>query len=352
MLVRRMLRPGLAAHAHLRLNCLASSSSLTSSLSHGLATSLSISSISSRGFASVIPVIRKVSDRIRTFKPHTPSLRHRVDIINDHLWKGRPVKALTTGLRKRGGRNNQGKMVIKGRGGGHKRLYRHIDFKRSVLDEPAIVQRFEYDPNRNAHIALLMYGDGNVSYIIAPDGSQIGDSIVASRTQELEVKVGNCMPLRNIPLGVEIHCLELTPGKGAQIQRSAGTYAVVMDKGSRKEHATVRLSSKEERYIHLDCMATIGGVSNPLFKMRKLGKAGRNRWLGRRPKVRGVAMNPVDHPHGGGEGKGKGRLSTSVTGVLAKGFRTRKKRPHNNIIVERYGKRNKQNIGDVKMKKK
>lgn len=279
---------------------------------------------------------------LRRKKPRTPGNRHTAMIDKRDLWRGRPVMELTVGLRKTGGRNNQGRMTVYGRGGGNKRRYRFIDFKRDYFDQPAVVQRFEYDPNRSAFIALIAYQDGNVSYIIAPQAMEVGDTIVSSRTNEVEIRAGNAMPLKNIPIGTNFHNLEIKPGKGAQIARSAGTACQLMDKGTKPGYALVAITSKEQRYVDLECMGTIGVVSNEQWHLQNYGKAGRMRWLGRRPKVRGVAMNPVDHPMGGGEGRSSGgRPSCSRTGLLSKGYKTVRKKRNNLIVVPRGGRKRK-----------
>jgi len=271
---------------------------------------------------------------IRTFKPTTPSLRHTQLIDKRELWRGGPVRELTVGIRKKAGRNGFGHITVRHRGGGHKRRYRFIDFKRDMYDQKAVVQRFEHDPNRSAFIALVAYEDGTVSYIIAPARLVEGDTIMSSR-EPIEVKVGNAMTLENIPLGIPFHNMEVRPGMGAQIARSAGTSCVLIEKNTAKEgYALVNICSKEQRFVKLGCMGTIGVVSNEQHHLVKLGKAGRSRWLGRRPSVRGVAMNPVDHPMGGGEGRSSGgRPSCSPKGLLAKGFRTVKKVRNRNILV-------------------
>jgi len=274
---------------------------------------------------------------IRRFKATTPGKRHLVLLRQPQLWRGRPVRALTIGLRKTGGRDNTGRMRMESRGGGNKRLYRFIDFKRSaVFDEQGIVQRLEYDPNRNAHIALVQYRNGVLSYIIAPDGLAPGDTVMSSRKKALDLRPGNCMPLSNIPIGTVVHNVELAPGHGGQLSRSAGTSCTLLDKNGRPGYGLVQLASKEQRYVHLHCMATVGTVSNPLHKLIKLGKAGRARWAGRRPHVRGCARNPVDHPMGGGH-NAKGRQPCSKFGVLSKGFKTRSKKKWNPLIVVRRG---------------
>lgn len=267
-------------------------------------------------------------------------MRHTVLIDRSELWKGQPVKELTVGKRKTGGRNNSGKVTVRHIGGGHKQKYRIIDFKRSVHDVPGIVQRLEYDPNRSSHIALVSYPDGSLSYIIAPQDLGPGDSVEASRLREVEVKPGNAMPLSLMPVGTVLSCLEMRPGQGAKLARSAGTYCELLDKNPGREgYALVRMNSKEVRMVLLSCMGMVGAVSNPLHKLRRLGKAGRSRWMGIKPTVRGVAMNPFDHPHGGGEDKGKpGRPSISYSGILAKGFKTRKT-PNPLVVTTRDGRR-------------
>lgn len=249
------------------------------------------------------------------------------------------MKQLTVGLRSTGGRNNNGHITARHRGGGHKKRYRLIDFKRNLLDVPAIVQRFEYDPNRSAFIALVAYEDGNLSYILAPQKLKVGDTVMASKVAELDVRPGNSMPLKNIPIGVAFHNMEIIPGKGAQIARSAGASCMLMEKGmSKKGFALVAICSKEQRYVQLDCMATLGVVSNEQHQLQKLGKAGRKRWMGIRPSVRGVAMNPVDHPMGGGEGRSSGgRSSCSPKGLLAKGYKTVRKKRNKLVVVPRGG---------------
>lgn len=296
--------------------------------------------------SSSAPLVAKTaleiaSEKAGLIKPKntsTPGMRHRKALRHDHLWKGRPVKALCVGLRKSGGRDHTGRIRVESRGGGNKTLYRFIDFKRNaVLDQQAVVQRIEYDPNRNAHIALVQYNNGALSYILAPDTLKQGDSVISSRTQELDLKPGNCMPLYNIPIGTIVHNLELSPGAGGQLARAAGTYCTLLDKNGRPGFGLVELASKEQRYVHLLCMASIGTVSNPLAKLEKLGKAGRARWAGRRSHVRGCAMNPVDHPMGGGH-SAKGRQPCSPTGVLSKGYKTRRKNKMNkHIVVPRGG---------------
>lgn len=267
---------------------------------------------------------------LKTFKPVTPSLRGTVSIDRSELWKGKPVKTLTVGKSKTGGRNNQGRITSWHRGGGHKQKYRIIDFKRNKFDVVATVERIEYDPNRTAFIALIRYTDGELSYIIAPQKLAIGDHVVSSLTAD--IKPGNAMPLKNIPIGAIIHNVEMKPGKGAQLARSAGGYIQLVGKDVGK--AQLRLRSGEVRIVSIDCMATIGVVSNPDQKNIQIGKAGRNRWLGKRPVVRGVAMNPIDHPHGGGEGRTSGgRHPCTPWGKSTKGKKTRKNKSTSKFII-------------------
>ena len=274
---------------------------------------------------------------LKTFRPTTPSQRELVQTDRSTLHKGAPVKALTKGLSKKGGRNNRGRITARRRGGGHKRSYRIIDFKRKKFDMPATVERLEYDPNRSAHIALVKYEDGEQAYILAPQRVEPGNTVVAG--DKVDVQPGNAMPMRNIPVGTVIHNIEMKVGKGGQIARSAGTYAQMVGKDS--GYALLKLGSGEQRMIRAECMATIGAVSNPDQKNINLGKAGRKRWLGKRPQVRGVAMNPVDHPHGGGEGRTSGgRHPATPWGKPTKGKRTRSnKRTDRLIMRRRYKKR-------------
>ena len=268
---------------------------------------------------------------LKKFKPTTPGQRNLVLVDRSDLYKGKPVKALTEGLRKSGGRNNTGRITMRRIGGGHKRRYRFIDFKRNTkFDVPATVERIEYDPNRTAFIALIRYEDGELSYIIAPQRLQVGDNVISGN--RVDVKPGNAMPMANIPVGTIIHNVEMKPGKGAQIARSAGTYVQLV--GKDQGYALLRLGSGEVRLIRGECMATIGAVSNPDQQNVKLGKAGRNRWLGKRPSVRGVAMNPVDHPHGGGEGRTSGgRHPVTPWGKPTKGKRTRSNKKTDSLIM-------------------
>ena len=274
---------------------------------------------------------------LKSYKPTTPSQRGLVLVDRSELWKGKPVKSLTEGINGSGGRNNNGRITARRRGGGHKRRYRKVDFKRRRFDEPATVERLEYDPNRSAFIALVKYEDGELSYILAPQRLSPGDVVVSG--ERCDIKPGNAMPMENIPVGTIIHNIEMRPGKGGQIARAAGTYAQLVGKDS--GYAQLRLSSGEARMVSATGMATIGAVSNPDNKNIKKAKAGRNRWLGKRPSVRGVAMNPVDHPHGGGEGRSSGgRHPVTPWGVPTKGKRTRRgKKKSDALIMRRRHKR-------------
>ena len=264
-------------------------------------------------------------------KPTSPGQRFRVQ-VKQEVFKGRPEKRLTKSKNRVSGRNNSGRITTRHKGGGHKRLYRVIDFKRSKFDIEAIVKRIEYDPNRSANIALVEYKDGELSYIIAPKGIKEKNKIISS--SKAAIKPGNCLPLSEIPQGTEVHCIEMKPGKGAQLIRSAGTTARIIAKEGR--YATLRLSSGEMRKILLTCRASIGVISNEQHNLRSLGKAGAKRWRGVRPTVRGVAMNPVDHPHGGGEGKTSGgRNPVTPWGMPTKGYRTRKPKASDKLIVKR-----------------
>ncbi|MBS70129.1 MAG: 50S ribosomal protein L2 [Rhodobiaceae bacterium] len=267
---------------------------------------------------------------LKSYKPNTPGQRGLVLVSRDSLWSGNPEKTLTVGLSKSGGRNNKGRVTARRRGGGHKRLYRMIDFKRNHFEIPAKVERIEYDPNRSAFIALLLYDDGKKSYILAPQRLAVGDTVVSSA--KADIKPGNALPLANIPVGTIIHNVELKPGKGGQIARSAGTYVQLV--GRDQSYSILRLNSGEQRMTRSECMATIGAVSNPDNKNIKLAKAGRSRWLGRRPSVRGVAMNPIDHPHGGGEGKTSGgRHPVTPWGKPTKGKKTRTNKTTDRLIL-------------------
>ena len=267
---------------------------------------------------------------LKQYNPTTPGQRQLVAIDRSELWKGPSEKHLTEGLKKTGGRNNKGRVTNRNIGGGHKRRYRLIDWKRKKWDMEAVVSRLEYDPNRTAFIALIEYADGEKAYIIAPQRLSVGDKVVAG--QKVDVKPGNAMPLKNMPVGTIVHNIELKEGKGAQMIRSAGTYAQLV--GRDQGYAQIKLTSGELRLVRGECMATIGAVSNPDHMNTNMGKAGRNRWKGRRPHVRGVVMNPVDHPHGGGEGRTSGgRHPVSPTGVCAKGGVTRKNKATDKYIL-------------------
>ncbi len=268
---------------------------------------------------------------LKQYKPITSSQRGLVLVDRTELHKGKPFKKLTKGLTKSGGRNNFGHLTSRRKGGGHKRKYRIIDFKRNTLDVRAKVERIEYDPNRTAHIALIKYDNDNFSYIICPQNLKVGDNIVSS--DKAEIKIGNCLKLKNMPTDTIIHNIELKPGKGAQLSRSAGTYGQLI--GKDEDYAQIKLSSGEIRIVRVECRATVGMVSNPDQKNIKLGKAGRKRWLGIRPVVRGVAMNPVDHPHGGGEGRTSGgRNPVSRKGISAKGKKTRNNKRTDKLILK------------------
>ncbi len=271
---------------------------------------------------------------LKQYKPVTSSQRGLVLVEKSTIFKGKPFKALTSGLSSSGGRNNHGHLTARRKGGGHKRKYRIIDFKRKILDKPAKVERIEYDPNRTSFIALIKYDDENFSYIICPQKLKVGDVIVSTDNEKAEIKVGNCLPLKNIPTDTLIHNLELKPGKGGQLLRSAGTYGQLVGKDA--DYAQIKLSSGEIRIVRVECRASIGMVSNADQKNIKLGKAGRKRWLGYRPVVRGVAKNPVDHPHGGGEGRTSGgRNPVSRKGLSAKGKKTRNNKRTNRFILKR-----------------
>ncbi|MCX5494276.1 50S ribosomal protein L2 [Kaistia dalseonensis] len=267
---------------------------------------------------------------LKHYKPTTPGQRQLVLVDRSELYAGKPVKGLTEGLRQSGGRNNLGRVTAYGRGGGHKRTYRLVDFKRKKLDIPAVVERIEYDPNRTAFIALIKYEDGELSYILAPQRLAVGDTVISSA--QADVKPGNTMPLGAMPVGTIVHNVELKPGKGGQIARSAGAYAQYV--GRDAGMAILRLNSGEQRLVHQTCLATVGAVSNPDHSNISIGKAGRNRWLGKRPSVRGVAMNPVDHPHGGGEGRTSGgRHPVTPWGKPTKGKKTRNNKSTDKFIA-------------------
>lgn len=269
---------------------------------------------------------------LKKLKPVTPGQRHRSVSAFDTITKSTPEKSLLAPLTKKAGRNNNGRITVRHKGGGHKRRYRIIDFKRNKIGIPARVASIEYDPNRSARIALLVYADGEKRYIIAPNEIKVGMKL--ENGPDAAPEPGNCLPLTNIPVGSFVHAIEMKPGKGAQLARSAGTYAQLTAREGK--YAILRLPSGETRMVQVSCMATIGTTSNPDHMNIEIGKAGRKRWMGVRPKTRGVAMNPVDHPMGGGEGKASGGHPRSPTGVPAKGFKTRKKNnPSDRLIVRR-----------------
>jgi large subunit ribosomal protein L2 len=269
---------------------------------------------------------------LKQFNPVTPSLRGTVLINRSELWKGKPVKTLTEGKHKTGGRNNHGRTTSFFRGGGHKQTYRFVDFKRRKYDVSATVERLEYDPNRSAFIALVKYDDGELSYIIAPQRLRAGDKIVAG--SRVDIKPGNAMPMAAIPVGTIIHNVEMKLGAGGKMARAAGTYAQLVGKDA--GYAQVKLQSGELRVVRAECMATVGAVSNPDNQNQSLGKAGRARWMGRRPHNRGVVMNPVDHPHGGGEGRTSGgRHPVTPWGKPTKGAKTRANKRTDDMIIRR-----------------
>ena len=273
---------------------------------------------------------------LKIFKPYTKSTRGTVLVNRENLWKGKPLKSLTIGKNSTGGRNNLGRITSRSKGAGHKNKYRMIDFYRKKDDVKAKVERIEYDPNRSAHVALVKYEDGVFNYILAPSKIKIGDEIVSGRNKE--INVGNCMPLSDIPAGTNIHNIELSPNGGGKLARSAGSSAQIS--GIYENYCIIKLSSGETRKIINTARATIGSVSNSDHQNIKIGKAGRNRWRGKRPSVRGVAMNPVDHPHGGGEGKTSGgRSPVSPWGQSAKGLKTRKNKRTNKFIISRKKRR-------------
>jgi large subunit ribosomal protein L2 len=267
---------------------------------------------------------------LKNFKPVTPSLRQLVIVDRAGLWKGKPVKALTVGKKKSGGRNNHGHITSHHMGGGHKQRLRLIDFKRRKVDMPATVERLEYDPNRSAFIALIKYADGELSYILAPQRLKAGDQVVAG--ERVDIKPGNTMPLANMPVGTIVHNVEMKKGRGGQLARAAGTYAQLVGKDA--GYAQIKLNSGELRIVPAECVATVGAVSNPDNQNIVIGKAGRSRWLGKRPVVRGVAMNPVDHPHGGGEGRTSGgRHPVTPWGKPTKGKKTRRNKSTDKFII-------------------
>ena len=271
---------------------------------------------------------------IQKCKPTSAGRRFVEKVVHDHLHKGAPYSPLVEAKKRTGGRNNNGHITTRHVGGGHKQNYRLIDFKRNKDGIPATVERIEYDPNRTAHIALVLYADGERRYIIAPKGLKAGDAIASGA--DAAIKVGNTLPMRNIPVGSTVHAVEMKPGKGAQLARSAGTFIQILAREG--NYVTLRLRSGEVRKVLAECRATIGEVGNSEHMLRQLGKAGANRWRGIRPTVRGMAMNPVDHPHGGGEGRNKGMQPVSPWGQKAKGFKTRKNKRTDKYIVRRRNK--------------
>ncbi|PLK59043.1 50S ribosomal protein L2 [Candidatus Palibaumannia cicadellinicola] len=262
-------------------------------------------------------------------KPTSPARRHVVKVVNTELYNGKPFIPLLTTISKSGGRNNNGRITTRHIGGGHKQRYRIIDFQRNKDSVPAIIERIEYDPNRSANIALLLYRDGERRYILAPKGLKVGDPIISGNN--VAIKIGNTLPMRNIPLGSTVHNVEIKPGKGGQLARSAGAYIQIIARD--EKYVTLRLRSGEIRKINSECRATLGEVGNTEHMLRVLGKAGANRWRGIRPTVRGTAMNPIDHPHGGGEGKNFGKHPVSPWGVKTKGKKTRHNQRTNKFIV-------------------
>ena len=267
---------------------------------------------------------------LKSYKPVTPGQRQLVLVARTGLHKGKPVKALTEGKSSTGARNNNGRITVRFRGGGHKKAYRHIDFKRRKFDVAAQVERIEYDPNRTGFIALIRYVDGELAYILAPQRLGKGDTVIAG--EHVDVKPGNAMPVGNIPVGTIVHNIEFKIGKGGQLARSAGTYAQIV--GRDEEYIILRLNSGEQRLVHGRCMASVGAVSNPDHMNISIGKAGRTRWMGRRPHNRGVAMNPIDHPHGGGEGRSSGgRHPVTPWGFPTKGKKTRRNKSTTKFII-------------------
>jgi large subunit ribosomal protein L2 len=267
---------------------------------------------------------------LKTYKPVTPSRRQLVLVDRSGLFQGKPVKTLTEGKNASGGRNNHGRITVRFRGGGHKQAYRRIDFKRRKFDVAGRVERIEYDPNRTGFIALIKYEDGELAYILAPQRLAQGDTVVAG--EHVDVKPGNAMPLANMPMGTIVHNIEFKIGKGGQLARSAGAYAQIV--GRDQEYVILRLNSGEQRLVHGRCMASVGAVSNPDHMNISIGKAGRTRWLGRRPHNRGVSMNPIDHPHGGGEGRTSGgRHPVTPWGFPTKGKKTRRNKSTTKFII-------------------
>ncbi len=266
---------------------------------------------------------------LKKYNPITPGMRFKVGVARTEITADKPEKSLLAPLKKSGGRNNKGKMTVRQRGGGHKRRYRVIDFKRNKDGIPGTVKTIEYDPNRTAYIALIFYADGEKRYILAPFGLKVGDKIMSG--EKAEPTIGNALFLRDVPLGTSIHAVEMAPGRGAALVRSAGTSATMM--GREDRYAIIKLPSGETRRILVTCKATMGTCSNPDHGLTTLGKAGAKRWLGRRPRVRGVAMNPVDHPMGGGEGRASGGHPRSRNGIFAKGQKTRNKKKHSSKLI-------------------
>jgi large subunit ribosomal protein L2 len=276
---------------------------------------------------------------LKTYKPTTPSQRQLVLVDRSGLYRGTPVKTLVEGQKSSGGRNNLGRITTRFRGGGHKQAYRKIDFKRTKADQPATVERIEYDPNRTAFIALVKYADGEQAYILAPQRLAVGDTVVSGK--DVDIKPGNAMPVGSMPVGTIVHNVEIKIGKGGQIARSAGTYAQIV--GRDQDYVILRLSSAEQRLVHGRCMATVGAVSNPDNMNVSIGKAGRKRWMGRMPHNRGTSMNPIDHPHGGGEGRTTGgRHPVTPWGFPTKGKKTRKNKSTTKFIMLSRHKRKKQ----------
>ncbi|KAK9826501.1 hypothetical protein WJX81_007087 [Elliptochloris bilobata] len=302
----------------------------------GLASSVPAQRHSGHALLLARLVSTSVGTGLKVYKPTTPGFRGRVVTLREGLWKGGPYKPLTEGLRKSGGRNNHGRITVWHRGGGSKRLYRHVDFQRAEAEGDGVVERLEYDPNRSARIALVRYPVGvagdkrGFAYMLAPQNLGVGDAVRAGPSAP--IRPGSSLQLRHIPDGQQIHNVELAMGRGGKLARAAGTSAVLVSKGT-DGYAIVKLPSGEQRLVPDGCRATIGVLSNPAHKNRKLGKAGASRWSGRRPTVRGVAMNCVDHPHGGGRGKSKGRLSQTPWGKPTKGYKTRKRRARTDRLI-------------------
>jgi large subunit ribosomal protein L2 len=273
---------------------------------------------------------------IKTYRPTSPAIRFRTTLDNSELSKDRPLKKLSAYKQRISGRNNKGHLTIRHRGGGHRRLYRMVDFRREKRDIPAKVVSLEYDPNRSARIALLSYADGEKRYILAPNGLTVGATVIAS--EGADILIGNALPLKNIPLGTMIHNIEIKKGRGGQMARAAGMAAQLLAKEA--GYAQIKIPSGETRMVHLDCFATIGHVGNLDHENISIGKAGRSRWLGKRPTVRGVVMNPIDHPHGGGEGKTSGgRNPVSPWGLPTKGYKTRNNKRTQRFIIKRRDKK-------------